>query len=746
MSMTAFAFLVLMPSALPASTDLSDFALPARAKISAVLGKEQAAYHAHAVDNGFRMINPEHQFSGTFTPSGVRIETGRAGWSMALQGYGYGTHLDPVAIASPSAANNRIEYRRGALTEWYVNGPLGLEQGFTIEQRPDRGHTGLLTLALTLSGIATTARVTADTLVLNSVGVDRLHYRGLVAFDATGRELASSIHIHAGRLELRVDDAGARYPLVIDPFIQQAKLISSDGIADDRFGYSVAMHGETVVVGAVFADIGANSAQGAAYVFEKPPAEWSGTLTQSAKLTASDGAAGDTLGGSVAISGDAIVVSASAAKIGANSFQGAAYVFVKPPGGWSGTLTENAKLTSSDGAGSDTFGSAVAISGDVIVVGAQNDNVTTLGEGSAYIFVKPVTGWNGALTQTAKLIASDAGIEDEFGVSVAISGDTVVVGSHLDDSPSFNQGSAYVFLKPLTGWAGTLAENAKLTASDGAMNDSFGAAVAVAGDTIVVGSFLDDVGGNMDQGSAYVFVKPPGGWSGILTESARLQASDGSAEDRFGRAAGIDGTNIIVGAPLDDIGGNADQGSVYLFRMPAGGWSGTLTETSKHLSSDGAAGDHFGWDVSMSGDSVVVGAEFDDIGAHLNQGSAYVFGNGFDFCGFFPPVHNPGAGPFPFLNPRKAGSAAPVKFSLGGDHGPAIFAAGFPVSEPVSCATVDSLGAATPTAGFLTHSHLWILDYYNYVWKTEKSWAGTCRKLTVRLSDGTDHAAYFTFH
>jgi hypothetical protein len=221
---------------------------------------------------------------------------------------------------------------------------------------------------------------------------------------------------------------------------ETAKLTASDGADYDYFGFfSIAISGDTVVVGAVGDDIGANTDQGSAYVFVKPPGGW-GNMTQTAKLTASDGAAGDWFGNSVAISGDTVVVAAAAADIGANTDQGSAYVFVKPPGGW-GNMTETAKLTASDGADSDQFGASVAISGDTVVVGAVGDDIgANTDQGSAYVFVKPAGGWTN-MTETAKLTASDGAYGDRFGFSVAISGDTVVVGAPWKES-------AYVFVEP----------------------------------------------------------------------------------------------------------------------------------------------------------------------------------------------------------------------------------------------------------------------------------------------------------
>ncbi len=592
------------------SQTLADLPVAAQAAISMEIGRDRTSYHAVALEAqaegsgvqpagarpGYRVENRQHALEAEFTAAGVKVRSGSAVLGMKLVGYGYGGSLQAVGAAEPRAEANRVEYVRGEVTEWYVNGPLGLEQGFTLARAPAEGgkRSQPLSIALAVAG-DWRAEVEADgkgvrlerlPAALQSGGSETgLRYRGLVAHDARGRELPAWMEVEGKRLWLRVEDAGAEYPVVVDPFLQQAKLTASDGADYDNFGWSVAISGDTVVV-AAYDEIGANDDQGSAYVFVKPPGGW-GNMTETAKLTASDGAAYDQFGISVAISGDTVVVGAIFGD-GVNSDQGSAYVFVKPPGGWAATLTETAKLTASDGAEGDFFGISVAISGDTVVVGAIFGDGVNSDQGSAYVFVKPPGGWAGTLTETAKLTASDGAAYENFGISVAVSGDTVVVGVPLDDiGANEDQGSAYVFVKPSGGWT-DMTETAKLTASDGAAYDKFGYAVAISGDTVVVGAIFGD-GVNSDQGSAYVFVKPPGGWAATLTETAKLTASDGAEGDFFGISVAISGDTVVVGAIFGD-GVNSDQGSAYVFVKPPGGWAGTLTETAKLTASDGAGG------------------------------------------------------------------------------------------------------------------------------------------------------------
>ncbi|MCH8153406.1 MAG: FG-GAP repeat protein, partial [Planctomycetes bacterium] len=389
-----------------------------------------------------------------------------------------------------------------------------------------------------------------------------------------------------------------------------AKLLAFDGAADDQFGRSVSISGDVAVVGAWQHDLnGSNS--GSAYIFRFNGLSW----VQEAKLLASDGAAGHRLGNSVSISGDVVVVGAFGGE-GIVAVSGSAYVFQKPPGGWV-DMTETAKLTASDGAFQDFFGNSVSISGEVVVVGAVKDDDNGDRSGSAYVFVKPPGGWVD-MTQTAKLTASDGALFDEFGISVSISGDVAVVGAYRDDDNGQDSGSAYVFVQPPGGWV-DMSQTAKLTASDGAFDDRFGISVSISGDVIVVGAQFGD-GIVVDSGSAYVFQKPVGGWVN-MTQTAKLTASDGAINDEFGRSVSISGDVAVVGAQSDNDNGSF-SGSAYVFQKPPGGWM-NMTETAKLIASDGAASDFFG-SVSISGEVVVVGASRDDDNGE-NSGSSYVY-------------------------------------------------------------------------------------------------------------------------
>ena len=397
---------------------------------------------------------------------------------------------------------------------------------------------------------------------------------------------------------------------------EESGLIASDGALNDRFGVSVAVDNDTAVVGAfqpTYTDPDTSldvSRPGAAYVYTK---DSNGAWSQQAKLTASDGADGDEFGISVAVDGDTVVVGAR----GNVSKTGAIYVFTKPSDGdWTSTITET-KLTATGGAADDLFGASVALYGaSTIVVGAPGDQNsvggTNVSTGSAYVFARDS---NGEWSQNAKLTASNAALDDLFGNSVAVDDDTIAVGAYgKDDNSLTDSGLVYVFVKSGgAAWA-TTTETVQLRASDRAANDNFGRSVAVDGNTIVVGASGDRNtvdGAEASTGSAYVFTKPNTGWTNSAgTETAKLTASDGADSDQFGRSVAVYGDTILVGAHQNDDDGT-DSGSIYVFIKPTNGWTDT-TGTVKLTASNAATGDRFGIALALDGDTALVAAPRND--------------------------------------------------------------------------------------------------------------------------------------
>jgi hypothetical protein len=407
------------------------------------------------------------------------------------------------------------------------------------------------------------------------------------------------------------DDAGARYPVVIDSWVQKAKLRASDSTGLDGFGFSLSVSGNTIMVGAPDAVL--SQEQGAIYVFVKSA---SGHITQMAKLTSSDGAGH--LGRSVSFDGDTLVAGAPYTDIGNNQYQGAAYVFVKPAGGWK-DMTETAKLTASDGEPGDDLGWSVSVSGDTIVAGAPDPNVTNQYQGAIYVFAKPSGGWKSTSKFTAKITTSDGGFGDGFGSSSVQLGNTLVGGASGHNSL---RGAAYVFLKPASGWKSTSKFKARLTASDGTPIDLLGQSLSINRNTVVAGAIQFNNATAVGPGAAYVFVRPPGGWTD-MTQTAKLTASDGANGDELGYGVFISGNTVVAGAPIATIGGLESQGTAYVFVKPARGWPKKMTQTAKLAAADRLQ-NFFGDAASAIGNRLIVGANSYCDGC--NSGAAYVFG------------------------------------------------------------------------------------------------------------------------
>lgn len=390
---------------------------------------------------------------------------------------------------------------------------------------------------------------------------------------------------------------------------QLAELTEGGSAQFDYVGFSVATNGNTVTV------TGSQSAVGSVLIFVEPTGGWGNMSQPTAVLSTSDKSALNF----VAINGTTIV---------ATSSSGTAYVFVMPTGGWV-NATENAKLTASDGA----VLTNVAISGGTVVAGSPTAKGVASQTGAAYVFVEPSGGWSGSLSQTAKLKAQGGLADDRMGVSVAIDGGTVVAGAPDKrigkvcpaQGCHFLQGAAYVFVQPKNGWA-DMTQTAELTVSNGQPGDNFGAAVSVAGGVAVVGASQAD--SYTGAGEAYVFVAPKSGWVN-MTQSARLFASDGQKYSYFGSAVSMSGTTVVVGAANGSVGSNIEQGAAYVYVQPAGGWKGSIKQRAKLTAGDGAVGDQFGWAVGVNvseGTTVIAsGAPYHEVGSSIGQGAAYVF-------------------------------------------------------------------------------------------------------------------------
>jgi len=616
---------------------------------------EAGRHQVGAIAGGHAARNHGQAWTLHFDGRGFSARPDAGDWRWGLELVSFGAVGHEQVLAEPPRVGTdgrRITYAwNDLLDEWYVNGANGLEHGYTLHRRP--GGDGDLTFLLRVRGDLTPV-VSGDgrDVAFGRSGSTVLTYAGLHVFDAAGRTLSARFdHLPQG-LVLSIDARDARYPITVDPVAQQAYLKASTTDPGDRFGWSVAVSGDTVVVSASYEDgaaVGVNGNQvdngavdaGAAYVFVRA----GGTWIQQAYLKASNTGAGDQFGRTVAIDGDTVVVGAwtedsAAVGVGGNQADdsavdsGAAYVFVRSGGTWS----QQAYLKASNTGAGDRFGRAVSLSGDTIVIGANLEDSSATGvdgvqaddsasnAGAAYVFVRNGSTWS----QQAYLKASNTETADLFGLPVSVSGDTVVVGAYWEDSNAVgvdgnqadnsatNSGAAYVFVRSGTTWS----QQAYLKASNTEASDSFGRRVAMSGDTVVVGAYFEDsaavgVDGNQadnsatNSGAAYVFARSGGTWS----QQAYLKASNTGALDAFGWSVAVSGDTVVVGAFVESSnatgvdGNQADDsasaaGAAYVFVRTGGAWS----QLAYLKASNTGATDYFGHTVAVCGTTVVVGA------------------------------------------------------------------------------------------------------------------------------------------
>ena len=501
--------------------------------------------------------------------------------------------------------------------------------------------------------------LTVSTLLLSAAATDgaaTVRLDGELLAPGEDRAIDLPVGVTPLLLEVTAESGATRSYTVLcrreGPSAQADYLKASNTGAGDALGVSFTIDGDTLVVGAyhegsaatgVDGDGSSDAApqSGAAYVYGRSGGVW----VEQAYLKASNAEEGDFFGRSLALDGDTLVVGAYHESSAATTVDGdeanngakrsgAAYVFTRAAGVWS----QEAYLKASNAEAGDFFGRSVDISGDTIVVGAYGEDSAAAGVdadqssntapfcGAAYVFARDAGSW----TQQAYLKASNAGNFDYFGISVAIDADTLVVGAYGEwssatgvggdqgDNGAFLSGAAYVFTRDAGSWS----QEAYLKASNTEQGDQFGSAVALSGDTLVVGAPEEDseatgvdgdgAGSAADgSGAAYVFTRSAGVWS----QEAYLKASNTGGGDRFGDSVAVLGNAILVGAPgegssatgLDGDGANddaAESGAAEAFTRTAGAWSPLLYLKASNTE----AGDAFGSSVGLDGEVLVVGA------------------------------------------------------------------------------------------------------------------------------------------
>jgi hypothetical protein len=301
-------------------------------KIRASIERDRYRLHKDERTGAYQAPNHAHDLHATFTREGFEVSPrkGEKGWNwgLSLSRYGYGSDLHAVTGAEKMITkDNRIEYHRGDMVEWYINDHRGLEQGFTLKARPcGRTGSGLLQLQMRTTGnlIPVVEKEGKGIVFRDAHGKEVLRYSGLYAYDAAGKELCARMEADQEGVRLIVADHEALYPITIDPFIERKKLIASDGAAYDNFGRSVSINGDTAIVGAHGNDDNGDDS-GSAYIFSRDQGgadNWG----EVKKLIASDGAAGDEFGYSVSISGDTAIVGALYNNNNGSS-SGSAYVY-----------------------------------------------------------------------------------------------------------------------------------------------------------------------------------------------------------------------------------------------------------------------------------------------------------------------------------------------------------------------------------------------------------------------------------
>jgi hypothetical protein len=394
------------------------------------------------------------------------------------------------------------------------------------------------------------------------------------------------------------------------PYDEVAKIHASDPEQYSSYGSAVGLSQGTLVVGAHrVRTAGTNS--GAAYVYERGqggPNQW-GEVT---KLAPNDLSGYDYFGWSAAIDGDVIVVGAYSQTADSKTAAGAAYVYERDS---NGDWAEVTRLTASDASESAAFGRSVAVDGDVIVVGANQDQDQDMG--AAYVFEKSSGVWS----EVAKLQASDGESGDNFGGAVDVDGDLMVIGALASDEATIDLGSAYVFQRG-AGGGSDWTEVDKLLADDGQNGGNLGISVTISGDTIVAGA-IDDYEGGIKSGAAYVYERPSASstdWSQVKI----LVPGDPVSNGRFGTAVSLQGDELVVGAQYDDANGS-EAGAAYVFNRDAGG-ADNWGQVEKLLASDGAADDDFGWSVAAGANEIAIGALQAD-GSQADIGGVYIYGS-----------------------------------------------------------------------------------------------------------------------
>jgi hypothetical protein len=383
--------------------------------------------------------------------------------------------------------------------------------------------------------------------------------------------------------------------------LSQVRLPITDRAVGDFLGNAVAISGDTAVVGAPAPSFAGGTTAGAVYVYVRSSGVWK----LQKKLAPGFGAVDDIFGYAVAISGSTVVVGAPGHDFGVAD-SGSVYVYVRTDGKWN--LQE--QIQAPDVAAGDGFGHAVAISRDTVLIGAPwRDSAGKSNSGAAYVFVRSGVVW--AHQQT---LSTGGAVNDHFGEAVAVSGNTALVGvPDLDPLAMTDTGAAYAYTRVNGIWAAAPVLYAVGTLGN---QDRFGASVSLSGTTALIGASGHDVGSENGAGAAYVFERAGGAWG-----APSILVAGSASGDEVGRAVAVSGDTAVIGAE-DGAGFPTAPSLAYVMRRSNGVW-GTARTTLK--TSTGESSDLFGDALAVSGDTIVVGASLHDSAGVANSGAAYVF-------------------------------------------------------------------------------------------------------------------------
>lgn len=584
--------------------------------------------------------NLAQHLSTSFSRHGARLQIGGVQpnqLNMQLLALQSGKANYPVITSAPPAVhNNRVELARGqGLTEWYVNSPLGVEQGFTVAKPISTADS--LVLVLSLHGDLA-PRLNANTLeFMNAQGKAVLRYGDLLAYDAHHHVLTTHMQLKGHNLLINVDTAGARYPIVIDPLFAVITSISDTfPSANETFGLSVALSddGNTALIGApgvtTLAPPVTNA--GDVFIFTRSNGVWSlAAILFDPATTNYDG-----FGQSVSLSGDG-----TRALIGTNagcpncgtSGTGAAYLFIQSNGSWPSSPTS----TFSDPAAQsgDYFGYKVALSGsgNTALIGAfgtnyYNPNLSQVGV--AWVFTETGGSWAANPAAAAALVSNPVAAGALVGYSVALSyyGTSALVGAPgTDVGGNASVGAAYLYNRPGGGWSGTPSPSQSFYDPSIRANGNLGSSVAITSDgtSVLIGGDGTHTG-VPGVGVAYVFTQSNGTWSGV--PSGTLSDQTGSTDD-FGVNVAFSSTNgtvALIGAPYATVSGQSAAGAVYAFVENNGTWP--TSPTVRLMNPATASGDLFGLDLAISGDgsSALAGAFGTTVQSQAGSGMVYALG------------------------------------------------------------------------------------------------------------------------